>query len=102
MSTLADELLNDFGDSGSEDEQQNDLDTQIKIKSNGYHDGLDVDMDEADIDDDFVTSDQTKDIDEDDIENVELGHIQDVRSISTLRGTLEPILEVSHPFPIIS
>ena len=98
MSTLADELLNDFGDSGSEDEQQNGLESQTKTKSNGHHGGLDVDMDEADGDDTSVTSDQIKDIDEDNIENLKLGHIQDVRSISKLRGTLEPILEVSHPF----
>ena len=104
MATLADELLNDFGDSGSEGDQNefHDEEAEFKQKTNGHHNSVDVDMDtklededDADMKDGIAgTSD-----DEKDIENVSFGHVHVVRAISTMRTTLDPVLEVSLTIP---
>jgi U4/U6 small nuclear ribonucleoprotein PRP31 len=108
MSTLADELLQDFEDTGSEggDDQQDD----------GFLDGLgggkslrdvgmdgsdsedepkDVDMDAPD-DDAVGTSDDPEET-KAKVEKMQLGGVRDVRSVAGLMKTLEPVLEVSTP-----
>lgn len=100
MSTLADELLNDFGDSGSEGEQNglHDEEEGFKQETNIHDNPVDMNIDtklddKGDID---MTDVTTWNVDDGrDIENLSFGHIHDVRSISTMRGTLDPILEVS-------
>ncbi|KAK1769472.1 hypothetical protein QBC33DRAFT_321319 [Phialemonium atrogriseum] len=102
MSTLADELLQDFEDSGSEagDDQQDD----------GFLDGLgtgavengdrDVDMEDGDEDEKMGdveggVIDTTDDPEETKakIEKMQLGGVRDVRTVAGLMKTLEPVLE---------
>jgi U4/U6 small nuclear ribonucleoprotein PRP31 len=113
MSTLADELLQDFEDSGSDGEQQNEglfPDANAKSGLNGHATGysgmngsmdLDGDEEEADEDDDMAGM-QTSGLDEEDeeeakakVEKMQLGGVDDVRSVAGLMKTLEPVLEVS-------
>lgn len=87
MATLADELLNDFEDSGSEVGLD---DVQLK------------DQDEGD-GDDGATSILPENVDEGDndeegqeqIEKTQFKGVADVRSVARLMETLRPILEVS-------
>lgn len=85
MSTVADELLNDFGSSGDEAEEvENGLET-----TNGDAmevDGGDVKVEDEDMDDEEASKAK--------IEKMELGDVKDVRSVASLMATLEPILEV--------
>ena len=131
MSTLADELLQDFEDtdSGEEDVQQHDFLRSSESGSrpilNGHdrrqrnytdHDGgmeLDGDEEEGDADEDMmdavsVREDTNKleagDNEEDakaKVENMQLGGVDDVRSVARLMKTLAPVLEVSDfPSPL--
>jgi len=116
MSTLADELLQDFGDSGSEgEEQQNgglfaDEDAS-KAALNGHSvpimgpDGssMELDGDEEEVDEDEemvgmneVALDRLDDEEEAKakVERMQLGGVDDVRSVAGLMKTLEPVLEV--------
>ncbi|KAL2370078.1 pre-mRNA splicing factor [Blastomyces gilchristii SLH14081] len=114
MVTLADELLNDFEESGSEDEGkvantlfpdsvgEPDLDTSAKARGEGME--LDGDEeegndDEADVD---VAIDPTgklaKEMGEAEatkakVEKMRLGAVSDVRSVASLMKTLQPILD---------
>ncbi|EEQ90379.1 hypothetical protein RJZ56_001968 [Blastomyces dermatitidis] len=114
MATLADELLNDFEESGSEDEGkvantlfpdsvgEPDLDTSAKARGEGME--LDGDEeegndDEADVD---VAIDPTgklaKEMGEAEatkakVEKMRLGAVSDVRSVASLMKTLQPILD---------
>ncbi|KIW99660.1 uncharacterized protein Z518_11073 [Rhinocladiella mackenziei CBS 650.93] len=114
MATLADELLNDFEDEDSENED----------KANGFHDGTDATVPTGDGDDDrhengspqmelIEDGDEMDDAeeelavkdtaladtvdDEDDtkakIEKMRLGGVRDVRSVAGLMKTLQPVLE---------
>ena len=117
MATLADELLNDFEDSGSENEaeaQNGDgfLDGDDSLPTNGvsFRSGeADVAMDEDAVDDkDKVTmnDDALRELeDEGDeeeakakVEKMQLGGVSDVRSVAGLMKTLEPVLQVSPLF----
>ncbi|MCJ1357197.1 MAG: U4/U6-U5 snRNP complex subunit prp31 [Icmadophila ericetorum] len=108
MSTLADELLNDFEDSGSEDggEQPSGLLQNnappvingIKPKYNGFTE-MDID-EEEDEDEEMGEDDRVKleDVEDEEeakakVEKMQLGGVNDVRSIAGLMKTLEPVLE---------
>jgi U4/U6 small nuclear ribonucleoprotein PRP31 len=116
MSTLADELLQDFGDSDPEgDDQQNgglfgDED-HSKAGLNGHASapglhggGMELDGDEEEVDEDEEMAgmnDSAMDRPDDEeeakakVEKMQLGGVNDVRSVAGLMKTLEPVLEVS-------
>ena len=123
MSTLADELLQDFEDSGSEgEEQQNEglfpNNEDVKNGLNGHatglsgaNGGMELDGDEEEVDEDEEMAginDSGVDVEDEEeakakVEKMELGGVDDVRSVARLMKTLEPVLEVStsshSPFP---
>ena len=104
MATLAEELLNDFGDSGSEGEQNefHDEEAEFKRETNGHDNSINMDLDakiEDEDDADMKDSTIANSDDEKDIENISFGHVHDVRAISTMRTTLDPVLEVSLTIP---
>jgi U4/U6 small nuclear ribonucleoprotein PRP31 len=103
MSTLADELLQDFEDSGSEagddnlqDEANGLIDAPSAVANGGGADSMDIDGGESgDEDSDLNTGilggeDETKAK----VEKMELGGVDDVRSVASLMQTLEPVLQV--------
>ena len=118
MSTLADELLNDFEDSGSEgeNEQQNGFlqDSASPPETglaNGHSlasaNGVVMDVDEEDEDEDEEMADGAvagRDAPEDEeeakakVEKMQLGGVNDVRNVAGLMKTLEPVLEVGRVF----
>ncbi|KAG0649704.1 hypothetical protein D0Z07_3769 [Hyphodiscus hymeniophilus] len=117
MSTLADELLQDFEDSGSDGEEQQNgglfPDSEdAKAALNGYATGLpgangsmELDGDEEEVDEDQeMVGAQIPELDVEDeeetkakVEKMQLGGVDDVRSVAGLMKTLEPVLEVSTP-----
>ena len=111
MSTLADELLNDFEDSGSErdNEQQTaflqDDGTPPETKGAQAPEGsMVLDGDEEDVDEDedrdgAPLNGVVADVEDEDeakakVEKMQLGGVNDVRSVAGLMRTLEPVLEV--------
>jgi U4/U6 small nuclear ribonucleoprotein PRP31 len=105
MATLADELLNDFEDSGDENEDQannfhNDIsDTQLAEVDTG-RDGDEEDMEDAEeevVAQDAMTLDAGDDEDEtkSKVEKLRLGGVRDVRSVAGLMKKLAPVLDVS-------
>lgn len=122
MSTLADELLNDFEDSGSEGEgdHQNSFLHEALIQpatdlSNGHQHGathsdsagvmvLDVDEEEDDEDEEMrdggaIRSEALENAEDEEeakakVEKMQLGGVNDVRNVAGLMKTLEPVLEV--------
>lgn len=118
MSTLADELLNDFEDSGSEgdNEQQNGflqdtasppeaglLNGQPLASINGMVMDVDEEDEDEDEDDEMVDRGMAgRDAPEDEeeakakVEKMQLGGVNDVRNVAGLMKTLEPVLEVGH------
>ena len=110
MSTLADELLNDFEDSNSEGEAelQNGIFHEVngsKVGHAGAHE-MDVDGDEDGDGDEEMESTGVEngaaleDADDEEeakakVEKMQLGGVSDVRSVAGLMKTLEPVLEVS-------
>lgn len=122
MSTLADELLNDFEDSGSEGEEEQtengglfsiDEETKAGLLNPNAHNangGMDLDGDEEEVDEDEEMSGTNGPVAvEDDeeaakakVEKMQLSNVNDVRSVAGLMKTLEPVLEVStSPIPSI-
>ncbi|KAK6074669.1 Prp31 C terminal domain-containing protein [Seiridium cupressi] len=120
MSTLADELLQDFEDSGSEPgDEQNGLGLDEESLTVGHANG---DSKHDDDDDDMVLDGDEEAPEEDDemggvngaaidpmddedeakakVEKMELGSIKDVRKVTTVMDKLEPLLKVPHPSPI--
>ena len=112
MSTLADELLNDFEDTGSEgdEEQRNGLledGTTTPVTNGAGPDGsMVLDGDEEDVieEDDNFAEDLTKggvaEVEDEEeakakVEKMQLGGVSDVRNVAGLMKTLEPVLEVS-------
>lgn len=119
MASLADELLNDFEDSGSEiDDQeqhgflQNDAQNeQATAPTNGRSDsipGMELDGDEEEVSDaeeelaaqhnaanleDAPDEEETKAR----VEKMKLGGVSDVRNVAGLMKTLQPVLEVRVP-----
>ncbi|TVY83376.1 U4/U6 small nuclear ribonucleoprotein Prp31 [Lachnellula suecica] len=117
MSTLADELLQDFEDSGSEGEEQKDeslFPEDDGATANGHkaaiasatEDGMELDGDEEEVLEDAEMSginDSGIDVEDEEetkakVEKMELGNVDDVRSVAKLMKTLEPVLEVSPIF----
>ena len=118
MSTLADELLNDFEDSGSEgeNEQRNEFLQDganppeaglPNSHSSALTHGVVMDVDEEDEDEDEEMADggmAGQDAPEDEeeakakVEKMQLGGVNDVRNVASLMKTLEPVLEVGHVF----
>ena len=127
MSTLADELLNDFEDSGSEgDDDQKSSFLHEAISSphadlvNGHgrqpesakqNGSMELDDDEeemGDYDEEMAngdgmnSGDTLADADDEEeakakVEKMQLGGISDVRSVAGLMKTLEPVLQVGAP-----
>lgn len=104
MSTVAEDLLNDFGSSGDEaeneeQEQQDGLvNGQVANGDGEKRDAMEVDGSEAQKDGDEDDEDQDMDDAEATkmkVEKMQLGGVKDVRSVASLTQTLEPILEVS-------
>ncbi|CAL8583373.1 U4/U6-U5 snRNP complex subunit prp31 [Xanthoria parietina] len=112
MSTLADELLNDFEDSASEGEEESrngflrESATPPKAaQTNGHkeHTSMVLDGDEEEDDDEAEDGIQNCDLkleDADDeeeakakVEKMQLGRVTDVRTVAGLMKTLEPVLE---------
>lgn len=92
MSTVADDLLNDFGSSGDEAED---------VETNGHAAPDSMDVDAADGEGDAPAEDEDVN-DPDDaeaakakVEKMQLAGVKDVRSVASLMETLEPVLEVS-------
>jgi U4/U6 small nuclear ribonucleoprotein PRP31 len=113
MSTLADELLQDFEDSGSEGEEhqneglfpENEESKPSDVNGHATHGGMELDGDEEDVDEgeEMVgVNGAVKDVEDEEetkakIEKMQLGGVDDVRSVAGLMRNLEPVLEVS-PF----
>ena len=120
LATLADELLNDFEDSGSEvdDHDQNGIladesaqrspDDGLRNGRAGSTPGMELDGDEeeaADDEDALAAQFSSKDLkdapDEDEtkarVEKMKLGAVSDVRNVAGLMKTLQPVLEVRFP-----
>lgn len=123
MSTLADELLNDFEDSGSEEDvdRRNGFlqdgppspppsTARQSSTLNGSTEGIVMDIDEEDDDDDegmelgntgSGVSDSVEPADDEEeakakVEKMHLGGVSDVRNVAGLMKTLEPVLEVGY------
>lgn len=114
MSTLADELLNDFEDSGSEGEaeQQNGFlqDDATLPTTNGRaqapEGSMVLDGDEEDVSEDeeaalggINATGAAADVEDEEeakakVEKMQLGGVNDVRSVAGLMKTLEPVLQV--------
>ena len=102
MSSLANDLLNDFEESGSENGEsfhgeENETDEQ-------HHNDLDQQMSDGDAASDEDYERQDSDREEEDatkakVERMKLGAISDVRSVAGLMKTLQPVLEVSFTLP---
>ncbi|KAL2756156.1 hypothetical protein ACRALDRAFT_1050538 [Sodiomyces alcalophilus JCM 7366] len=106
MSTLADELLQDFEDSGSEAEDVSQDDSRDIAGANGEsepHDktGMDMDVDKQESPDEeeedgsgctvsFVEDAQAA---KEKVEKMQFGAVSDVRSVASLMQSLEPVLE---------
>ena len=111
MATLADELLNDFEESGSdgEEEKQNDFVDYSNAPPSDVTNSRTEEMDMA-IDEEGQGKDNTNEKllsgiqDADDaeeaksqVEKMQLGQFTDVRRVTTLKERLEPVLKVSSP-----
>ena len=112
MATLADELLNDFEDSGSDngaeaqdgDELlgQSDVPSTNGVKSRPSEADMNMDEDDGDRDEITMNGDALKDLeDEGDeeeakakVERMQFGGVSDVRSVAGLMKTLDPVLQV--------
>ena len=113
MATLADELLNDFEDSGSEhDEEANGFengDDAVVGEDNNEENGVAGSPDIPRDDDEEEMEDAEEEVaardddleDESDtkakVEKMRLGGVRDVRTVAGLMKTLQPVLEVSKP-----
>ena len=116
MTSLAEELHNDFLDSGSEEENETqdglfkeDESSTTHTTTNGHHRTGNLDDDaemdgEEDDDEEMVVDGNLGDVaDEQEakakVEKMQLGGVSDVRTVASLMRSLEPVLEVSHsPF----
>ena len=114
MSTLADELLNDFEDSGSEGEgaQQNGFlqddatPPATNSRAQAPEGSMVLDGDEEDVSEDeetdlgnSVATGAAVDVEDEEeakakVEKMQLGGVNDVRSVAGLMKTLEPVLQV--------
>lgn len=110
MSTLVDELLQDFEDSGSEQGDERNEDDFLGNTGGGAPTGThatgDIDLDGGEEgDEEMAGTDTSKEVPEDPeeakarIEKLQLKDINDVRNVAGLMKTLEPVLEVSTSSP---
>lgn len=124
MTTIAEDLLNDFesDDDNNEDEQQNGelfadhgysdeglVDPRNKTAGAANGDRMDLEDDEEqhdDADPDGAAPSHLKMEDAEDeeeakarIEKMQLASVSDVRSVAGLMRQLEPVMEVSNPYP---
>lgn len=108
MSTLADELLQDFEDFGSDEDVA--ADDAADGDASPAANGLAGDMSEGEDQEDEVMEDATDEakavasMDDAEeaktkVEKMKLGVVKDVRSVATLMDTLSPVLEVSRTPP---
>jgi U4/U6 small nuclear ribonucleoprotein PRP31 len=120
MASLADELLNDFDDSGSENNEDTDgfaangdtngpngngLDNQHQDMSHEQDSDDDADQNMEDAEEEVAAAKDAARVDtvddEDDtkarVEKMRLGGVRDVRSVAGLMKVLQPVLEVSFP-----
>lgn len=115
MTTIADELLNDFEDSGDEEQVDDGLQdgglfdapsaNGLRAPSPGEtNGGMELDGDEEEVEDEDMEGDtamkgaqEAEDEEETKarVEKMQLGAVGDVRSVAGLMKTLEPVLEVS-------
>ncbi|KAH6610908.1 hypothetical protein Trco_000928 [Trichoderma cornu-damae] len=99
MSTVADDLLNDFGSSGDEaDELDNGGLVPTEKTTNGDRDAMDVDDDSNEGASEDEGAGAVKDVEDTEatkakVEKMQLGAVKDVRSVASLMQTLEPVLE---------
>ncbi|KAI0204999.1 hypothetical protein F4808DRAFT_448588 [Astrocystis sublimbata] len=116
MSTLADELLQDFEDSGSENgdgpqdastglDINHDYDSHAPPRLNGIHrqddgdmmlDGDEDGLDDDDDDDDEKmrdVGDMRNAVEDEDVEKMQLGHVKDVRKVTSVMDRLDPLLK---------
>ncbi|KFA63704.1 hypothetical protein S40285_08786 [Stachybotrys chlorohalonatus IBT 40285] len=105
MSTVVEDLLNDFGSSGDEAEDAGYDGLVRDDDANGDHDAMDVDGDHVGKDEalDGPTRSDANAADEADatkakVEKMQLAGVKDVNSVASLMQTLAPVLEVSY-FP---
>jgi U4/U6 small nuclear ribonucleoprotein PRP31 len=103
MSTVAEDLLNDFGSSGDEAEEEHN-DGLIKDEAtSGNRDAMELDGDfnaDADVKDGEDSENERNNREDSEarkvkVEKMQLGGVKDVQSVASLMRTLEPILEVS-------
>jgi U4/U6 small nuclear ribonucleoprotein PRP31 len=116
MATLADELLNDFEDSGSEDgnrqngflgdeDQGEPNEHAFKDEPSDFQIKMELDDDEEEVEDaeeEQAAQNEGRDLndipDEEEtkakVEKMNLGGVGDVRSVAVLMKTLQPVLEV--------
>lgn len=109
MSTIAEDLLNDFGSSGDEAEEEHNDGLIKDEETSGNRDAMELDGDfnaDADVKDDEDPENERNDREDSEarkakVEKMQLGGVKDVQSVASLMRTLEPILEVSTipPFP---
>ncbi|KAK5987639.1 U4/U6 small nuclear ribonucleoprotein Prp31 [Cladobotryum mycophilum] len=98
MSTVVDDLLNDFGSSGDEAETLENDGLIPTEKPSGDRDAMDVDGDDGNGDGSDDEQNGIKDVEDAEatkakVEKMQLGAVKDVRSVASLMQTLEPILE---------
>lgn len=118
MATLADELLNDFEDSGSEiddrdrngfleDDRQNTQDNSLRNDGATSTPDMELDGDEeevADAGEELAAQNNATDLkdapDEEEtkarVERMKLGGVSDVRNVAGLMKILQPVLEVRY------
>jgi U4/U6 small nuclear ribonucleoprotein PRP31 len=110
MSTLVDELLQDFEDSGSEsggdghdgDDGLGDEEGDALMGNGGSHMDMDPDdMGSEDEDEEMGGVERTDDPEEmkAKVDKMQLRGVDDIRTVATLMKTLEPVLEVSWFLP---
>ncbi|CAM1507293.1 Fc.00g069340.m01.CDS01 [Cosmosporella sp. VM-42] len=100
MSTVVDDLLNDFGSSGDEAEDGENDGLVHTEEADGDRDAMDVDGDTGKEDekpDNDLGNMEDAEATKAKVEKMQLGAVKDVRSVASLMQTLEPVLEVSTP-----
>ena len=108
MASLADELLNDFDDSGSEGEgEENGVKDEeasplvgagFTLKGGDAHQHSnqnDAEMNSGGAEE--LEGDEDEEEAKQKVEKMQLGGVRDVRSVASLMKTMEPVLEVSSP-----
>ena len=111
MATLADELMNDFEESGSENEGR---DALLEEQTEGGEEGvskeqphpvaMELDGDEEEMAEEEVEAaaklggDIAEENAKGEVEKMRLGGVSDVRNVARLMKTLQPVLDVSESF----